>query len=101
MGYVKIPFPRLEWASAAPGERKKTAAVRHVAMLEFAPGFADPCWCPDGHIALVLSGVLEIEFECTIESFMEDDSVVIDPGTRHRARNPGKSPVQLFIMTKS
>lgn len=91
----------MPWTPGAPGERKKSWPARGLTMLEFAPGFADPNDCEKGHVGLVLSGCLEIEFDGVIVSFEEGDGFAVDPGTRHRARNSGRIPVRVFIETQT
>ena len=89
----------MEWLPAASLESKKTCADPRVSMLQFDPGFADPNWCVNAHIGVVLSGSIELEYEDSREVYCEGDAFVIDRGTRHRARNSGTSPVRLFIVS--
>lgn len=66
-------------------------------LLEFAPAFEDPHWCRRGHVLYVLNGALTFELDTGLVQVSEGESCVIDPGTAHRARNEGESPVRVFI----
>jgi quercetin dioxygenase-like cupin family protein len=100
MSYAAIRFPSVPWASGAhPLERKKSDPEHPVTLLEFAPGFGDPNWCARGHTGYVLEGSLSLEFEDRVEPIGTGEGFVIDPGTRHRASNPGAVPVRLFIVS--
>ena len=81
-----------------PLERKKVAAAG-ATLIEFAPGFADPNWCERAHVAYVLSGTLHLEVEGRTEEIGAGDGFITDRGTRHRASNPGPTPVRLFVVT--
>lgn len=102
MAYERIPFPEMEWrpGEVNPQERKKLAATGAARMLEFAPGFADPQWCRNGHIGLVLEGTLALEFERETLRLNPGDGFSIDPATPHRASNPGPAPTTLFIVPR-
>ena len=94
-----LPLAAAPWAPGGhPLERKKTVAGTGVTLLEFAPGFVDPAWCPRGHAGLVLAGELELILDGDeVVRVAAGDAFELDPGTRHRARNPGAAPVRLFI----
>jgi quercetin dioxygenase-like cupin family protein len=100
MPLTRLPFASLAWTEGThPLERKKLVDGRPVAMLEFAPGFEDPSWCERGHVIHVLEGTLEVVLDDRVERFDAGDACVIDPGTRHRARNPEGVPVRLFVIS--
>jgi len=85
-------------AGGHPLERKKQAPEVAVTLLEFAPGFADPNPCRRGHVGLVLAGELAFVLEDGSEvRAAAGQAVHLDPGTVHRARNPGEVPVRLFV----
>ena len=100
MACVVVPLTEMEWvAGGHPLERKK-AADAGVTLLEFAPGFADPNWCPNGHVILVLAGRLALELEDGTTALVgEGEACVIDPDTRHKARNPDDRSVRLFVFS--
>jgi len=99
MRFSRLEFAAMPWSPGGhPLERKKTAA-RGATLLEFAPGFADPAWCERGHVGYVLAGTLHVELEGGAETVAAGEGFALDPGTRHRASNPGAEPVRLFIVT--
>jgi quercetin dioxygenase-like cupin family protein len=83
-----------------PLERKKPLSDG-VALLEFAPGFEDPSWCRNGHVIHVLEGCLELILRERVETVHAGDGCVLDPDTEHRARNPGQTPVRLFVISRT
>ncbi|MGE5236068.1 MAG: cupin domain-containing protein [Acidobacteriota bacterium] len=101
MAFTRLPFPELDWVEgeATALERKKTREGTPATLLEFAAGFADPTWCVRGHVGLVLAGAVTFELEGSTVVIGEGEGFLIDPGTRHRARNDGKEPVRLFIVS--
>jgi quercetin dioxygenase-like cupin family protein len=99
MAYHRLPFASTPWTPGThPLERKK-AATAGATLIEFAPGFADPNWCERAHVAYVLSGTLRLEVEGRTEEIGAGDGFITERGTRHRASNPGPTPVRLFVVT--
>ena len=94
-----IDFEAAPWQPGAhPLERKKTAAEVAVTLLEFAPGFEDPTPCRRGHAAFIVAGELALVLEDGSEvRALAGSAFHLDPGTVHRARNPGDMPVRLFV----
>ncbi len=100
MSFTRLPFRSLSWTTGAhPLEKKKLVEGHPVALLEFAAGFEDPAWCVRGHILYVLQGALDLVLDDRTEQLHVGDGCVLEPGTRHRARNPGDSPVQLLVVS--
>ncbi|MFI5396425.1 MAG: cupin domain-containing protein [Candidatus Binatia bacterium] len=100
MPFTHLPFASLGWtAGTHPLERKKLVDGRPAVLLEFAPGFEDPNWCERGHIIYVLEGVLDLVLDDRTERLEAGDGCVLDPNTRHRARNPGSVSVRLFVVS--
>ncbi|MBP7148782.1 MAG: cupin domain-containing protein [Acidobacteria bacterium] len=98
MSQRRIAFPALPWVPGThPLERKKPAGP--AGLLEFGPGFADPNWCERGHSGYVIAGVLRFEFADGTEEVGAGEGFAFEPGTRHRASNPGTVPVVLFIVS--
>jgi quercetin dioxygenase-like cupin family protein len=98
MACARVPLPGLPWTRGPhPLERKKTSPGSPITLIEFAPGFEDPHWCSRGHAGYVLSGSLELVLEDRGETLTAGEAFSLDPGTRHRARNPGGEPVVLFL----
>jgi mannose-6-phosphate isomerase-like protein (cupin superfamily) len=100
MPVTVAPFDSLPWTPGAhPLERKKAQPGRGLAMLRFAPGFADPAWCERSHVMYVIDGVLELELAEGPLTLSAGQCVALDRGTRHRARNPGESDVTVFVVS--
>ncbi len=100
MSFTRLPFTSLGWSPGAhPLERKKIVGGRPIALLEFAPGFEDPNWCERGHVIYVLEGVLDLALDDRTEHLQAGDGCVLEPETRHRAKNSGCVPVRLFVVS--
>ena len=101
MACRRLPLVDLPWSSGPhPLERKKAMPDLPVTWIEFAPGFEDPAWCVRGHAGLVVRGAFALELEQGRETFHEGEAFWLDPGTRHRALNPGATPVVLFLVSR-
>jgi mannose-6-phosphate isomerase-like protein (cupin superfamily) len=94
------PFDTLPWERGAhPLERKKLVPGRDVVLLEFAAGFVDPNWCERSHALYVIEGALEFELDHGSQRVGTGQSLVIDRGTRHRAKNPGARRAVAFVVS--
>ena len=100
MAFTRIAFPSIPLAQGAhPLERKKVGSHASVALLEFAPGFADPNWCSRAHVFYVLEGELTLELDGSREAVGPGSSCVLDAGTRHRASNEGPTRAVIFAVS--
>jgi quercetin dioxygenase-like cupin family protein len=100
MGCTHFAFAAAPFVQGAhPLEQKKVASERPVALLRFAPGFADPSWCVRAHAIYVLEGTLELELRDRVQRVAAGDGCWLDAGTAHRARNPGQTPVLAFLVS--
>jgi len=98
MSVVRTRFPELPWvAGKTPGERKKAAELAPLTLLEFDVGFEDPATCTRGHAGYVLEGEVALDLEGGSLVIGPSEGFFVEPGTPHRARNPGAVPVRLFI----
>jgi len=101
MAWEKLAYDAMPWeAGVPPLERKKIAAGCGATLRRFEPGFEDPNVCTNGHAGYVIEGVLQLELDAVVLDIGHGDGFVLDPGTRHRARNPGPRPVALFIVPR-
>lgn len=95
-----IAFSTMPWSKGGhPLEHKKTCASRALTLLRFDVAFEDPAWCANGHHIYVVEGALTLELEHGTVRLERGDACVLDPGTPHRARNPGATPVELFVLS--
>ncbi len=100
MATILAPFDSMPWEQGAhPLEQKKALAGRGLAILKFAPGFADPSWCERSHVLYVLEGSLEVELADGTTTLRVGQCAELDRGTRHRVRNPGDVSVVVFVVS--
>jgi quercetin dioxygenase-like cupin family protein len=98
----KVDFDALEWQSPLPGARFKVhrEGSRQIRLLEFTAEFVEPHWCEKGHIGMVLSGTLEVDFQGTLVTFGEGSGLFIPPGpaSAHKARS--RTPVVRLVLVE-
>jgi glyoxylate utilization-related uncharacterized protein len=101
MPVTRLPFTDLGWVQSPthPLERKKVVPGRSAALLQFAPGFADPNACARSHVIYVLEGVLELQLDDRVERIAAGEACWIDRDSPHRARNPGTENAVVFIVS--
>ena len=78
----KVDFDALPWQSSLPGARSKVHrdGAKQLRLVEFTSEFVEPDWCEKGHVGLVVSGALEIDFRGRVISYPEGGR----PCWRHR-----------------
>ena len=90
MRQFKIDFDALDWQSLLPGARAKVhrEGAKQIRLVEFTSAFVEPRWCEEGHVGVVLSGTLEINFGGEIVSYPEGSGIFIPAGSSsaHKAR---------------
>jgi quercetin dioxygenase-like cupin family protein len=85
----KVDFNSMDWQDGRPGVRYKSycEGARQIRLVEFetSEGFSD--WCEIGHIGMVLSGGLTIDFNGQVITFAQGDGIFIPagPASSHRA----------------
>ncbi|MCC6522476.1 MAG: cupin domain-containing protein [Polyangiaceae bacterium] len=101
MAYTPLPFADLGWqAGGHPLELKKlVAGAGPVVLLAFEPGFEDPNVCVRGHVLYVVEGTLRLELDAGAVDVAAGEGCVLDPGTRHRAKNVGPGRVVSFVVS--
>jgi quercetin dioxygenase-like cupin family protein len=91
MATAPIDFDALDWQSPLSGARVKVhrEGTKQIRLVEFTSEFVEPDWCEKGHIGLVLSGTLELDFAGHIVRYPEGSGIFIPPGssTAHKARS--------------
>lgn len=102
MDPFKIDFDHLPWQDALPGARYKVHRVgaRQIRLVEFTSEFAEPHWCEKGHIGMVLSGTLVIDFNGKSTSCPQGSGIFIPAGAAaaHKAR--AVSPVVQLVLVE-
>jgi len=98
----KVDFDSLAWQSSVPGARAKVhrEGARQLRLLEFTREFVEPDWCDKGHIGLVMSGTLEIDFHGRVVSYPEGSGIFIPSGAAgaHKAR--ALTPVVRLVLVE-
>jgi len=101
MEQYRILFDELEWQDGIRGARFKVfrSGNKQLRLLEFTSEFIEPDWCEKGHIGLVLSGELEIDFRGRLVRFSEGSALFIPHGATsgHKARSIA-AVTQLFLV---
>lgn len=101
MAFVRARLNEQAWVPGGhPLERKKTLPDRGLTLLEFAPGFVDPNVCEAGHFMFVLEGSFGLELDDGLQRLEPGEACFLDPGTRHRAKNLGPTPVRLLVLAR-
>jgi len=103
MAFERVAFPALPWTQGGhPLEKKKAwqsgTGRSGVTLLELAAGFEDPNLCRNGHFIYVVEGSLELILETGSERLTAGEACFLDPGTIHRALNPGQEIVHLIVL---
>ena len=98
----RVDFDALEWQQLLPGARAKVhrAGSKQLRLVEFTSEFVEPHWCEKGHIGLVVSGILEIDFRGQIVRYPEGSGIFIPPGSEscHKARSV--TPVVRLVLVE-
>jgi quercetin dioxygenase-like cupin family protein len=68
-------------------------------LVEFSKEFVEAQWCEQGHVGLVLSGDLEIDFSGHVVRFPEGSALFIPAGASHAHKARPVTPlVRLFLV---
>ena len=98
----KIDFDSLDWQSSLPGARSKVYrdGPKQLRLVEFTADFIEPHWCERGHVGLVLSGALEIDFRGEVISYPEGSGIFVPsgPSSAHKARS--LTPVVRLVLVE-
>jgi len=99
-----IEFEKLEWESPLPGARSKAFRRngKQLRLVEFTSAFVEPHWCEKGHLGIVLSGELEVDFKDQVVRYPEGSAIFIPSGPEsgHKAR--AVTPVvRLFLVEEA
>jgi len=98
----KLEFEAIEWADdqADIRSRARVALGQRWAIVEYEAGAAREEWCTDGHRGYVLAGEIEYEFAdgSAALAVEQGQGFFLTAGTGHRGRNPGRTPMLLFLI---
>lgn len=97
-----IDFETLEWEEPAVGVRYKKYITgnKQIRLLEFSEGFIEAEYCQNGHIAIVLDGILRLDFNGHIETYAKGETVFIPSGEtdKHKAILRAGELVRLLLI---
>ena len=73
-----------------------------IRIAEFTSEFIEPNWCEKGHIGIVLSGDLEIDFKGQIVRYPEGAAIFIPAGSSNGHKGRAITPiVKLFLVEEA
>lgn len=98
----RIDFGKLTWRKKAQGapERRYTRNGKAIRLVRYTDEFNDMDWCEKGHIGMVLSGRIVIEFNNEKVEYKAGDALFINAGERdkHKAEiAPGEEATVLLF----
>jgi ethanolamine utilization protein EutQ (cupin superfamily) len=98
----RIDFGKLTWRKKSPGapERRYTRNGKAIRLVRYTDEFNDRGWCEKGHIGMVLSGRIVIEFDNEKVEYKAGDALFIAAGDRdkHKAEiAPGEEATVLLF----
>ena len=99
-----VNFEELQWASPLHGARFKSFARdgKILRIVEFTHEFVEPHWCEKGHVGVVLSGELEIDFKDKVVRYPEGTAILIPAGAAHAHKGRSVTPVvRLFLVEEA
>ncbi|MEK6804710.1 MAG: phosrestin [Nitrospirota bacterium] len=97
-------FSKLAWEVAAPGARFKAFRQngKQLRLVEFTKDFVELHWCEKGHIGIVLSGELEVEFRNHVLRYPEGSAIFIQSGSENGHKARAITPtVRLFLVEEA
>ena len=99
-----VNFDELQWESPISGARFKSFSRdgKKLRIAEFTSEFVEPHWCEKGHVGIVLSGELEIDFKGKVVRYPEGAAIFIPAGTAYGHKGRSITPiVRLFLVEES
>lgn len=97
----RIQFDQLPWTSAAPGAEQKTVVHgnQRLRLVRFNDAFIEPDWCTAGHIGLVLSGTMRVNFSGRMVHYQQGDGLWIAEGevAKHKVEMEPGTVVELVL----
>ncbi|MGI9491241.1 MAG: cupin domain-containing protein [Geminicoccaceae bacterium] len=98
----RIDFGKLTWRKKSPGapEKRYTRNGQVLRLVRYTDQFNEVDWCDKGHVGMVLSGRMVIEFGNEKVEYKAGDALFITPGDRdkHKAEiAPGEEATVLLF----
>lgn len=98
----RVDFGKLGWRNKSPGapEKRYTRNGRVLRLVRYTDEFTDLDWCVKGHVGMVLSGRMVIDFGHEQIEYKAGDALFIDSGDqdKHKAMiAPGEEATVLLF----
>lgn len=101
MEQYKIDFSTLQWKELGNVGKAKIYKQndKQIRLVEFTDAFVETDWCTKGHIAYIIEGKLEVNFDGNVVIFNTGDVVFIPAGekNKHKGRALTKIVKMLFV----
>ncbi|MDH3660038.1 MAG: phosrestin [Alphaproteobacteria bacterium] len=85
----RVDFSKLGWRKTLPGapEKRYARSGRVLRLVRFTDAFNEADWCLKGHVGMVLSGRMMIDFGREQVEYKAGDALFIDSGDndKHKA----------------
>lgn len=96
--HTQTMFNDLPWTQVTDLVRQKSTDVddKTVRLLELQDGFEESQWCYKGHIGIVVSGAIEVEYEDHKHTYYAGDVMLLPTAVGHKAKSSGKT--MLFLV---
>jgi hypothetical protein len=98
----RVDFGKLGWRKTSPGapEKRYTRNGRVLRLVRYTDAFRETDWCEKGHVGMVLSGRMVIDFGKEQVEYTAGDALFIDAGgqNKHKAMiAPGEEATVLLF----
>lgn len=98
----RIDFDKLRWRHEVPGasEKRYGRNGRALRLVRYRDAFNEPHWCQKGHVGMVLSGRIVIDFGEERVEYKAGDALFIDAGVHNRHKvmiAPGEEATVLLF----
>ncbi len=85
----RVDFNKLRWRKTSPGapEKRSVKNGRVLRLVRFTDSYEEADWCLKGHVGMVLSGRMVVDFGKERIEYKAGDALFIEPGEgdRHKA----------------
>ncbi|MGI9510105.1 MAG: cupin domain-containing protein [Geminicoccaceae bacterium] len=98
----RVDFGKLGWRKKSPGAPEKRYARngRSLRLIRFTDAFTEADWCDKGHVGMVLSGRMTVDFGQEKVEYKAGDALFIDSGDHDKHKTliaPGEEATVLLF----
>ena len=101
MNDYRIQFNDMPWEQVAPGAAQKVLERdgQRLRLVRFTDAFVEPDWCTAGHVGLVLSGTMRVNFNGQVAHYQTGDGLWIPAGeaSKHKVEMEAGTAVELVL----